>query len=253
MTTQSSEELKHYVGESLSLALLCAMNPAGISFETYKQTLGLVRYTSLERQTTDLPLFIRSPLHMASEVIPTLSDLVAYEMSFEHGLGSDGWLEVIATYPFVFVSYAVHPLPEIKKSPEWDLISDISFTNFIMLGGKSGIDNDIIGYVISQESNPGAILESSAFRSPTSVIAPGYTHEQIDAIRESEILACNNLMTTPNSILSSFVEEITTLGTSGVQLKFLYGVSTTPFNNIDKVITHIGKKAPRRTKKLIQP
>ena len=243
MRPQTSAELRVQVKESLCLALLCSLEPAGAPFETYEQKAGIVKYASLESHVKDPTVFLEDPLYLASGVLPTLSDLVMYEMSFEKGLGTDGWLETIARYPFLFASFAVAPKTD---GPIWEMLKDVTFTHFIMFGGKTGIGNDVIGFVISQESQPGVILESAAFQAPSSVIAPGYTQDLIDIVHQQEKVCIRNLLALPTSVLSSFIAEVKARDVSEIDLKVLYGFSTSPFNDIDKVITNIGKKANQR-------
>lgn len=236
------------IAQSLSFAILCALKPAGTEFSSYHQKIGEIRYSS---DTFEVPVleFMNTPFHFASNIAKPLSELVSYEMRVHKRSIpiKDSFLGVFAKYPFLFVTYGLTPLKDFKGSTTWDSLEDITFTHFLLVGGKTRVDNDAIGFVISQESQPGVLLEAVGFAAPTSIIAPGYSDEHIDFVKKQENICLSELLKTQEAA-SSFIDGISELDTSKLGIKVVYGVSTAPFNNIDKVISQI---ALRKRKKRI--
>ena len=244
VTDKSSvSDIYESVAKSLSLAVLCSLKPGGEPLRLYTQPQGEIRFDSCEFPVVDAVELLSTPSHLGNHILPLLSDLASFEMRMPKGIESDGCLWVLSRYPFIFLSFSL-VTKDPKHSARWDAISDITFTNFILVGGKTGFGNDIAGYVIFQESQPGVLLEASAFQTPSSVIAPGFSEEQLSVVKSQEIKSLSKLLKTEDSVLSSVLAEVHNLDFE-VGARFLYGVASNAFNNIDRIVSKVPNKTRR--------
>jgi len=241
-------QIQEEVTRSLSMGILCSLAPGGLEYDTYHQDSGEVRYAS---STFEAPLesFFRAPFPLASNLAQPLSNLIKHELQLPHSVSQGSLLTLIATYPFIFVTYGLTSLANHKPSSRWDTLRDITFTHFMSIGGQTGLGVDAIGFVIAQESRPGYLIEAAGFSSPTSIIAPGYSDIHVKFIKKQESNCLLELTHTPDSPTSSFIEELSTLDPSQVGVKIVYGVSSAPFNSIEEVISRINAKKKRTTPK----
>ena len=233
------------VTKSLNMGILCSLEPAGVPYLTYHQNTGEVRYTS---SIFHVPVaaFLNTPFHLASNVVGPVSDLVKSEMAIARPRQKHSSLLLLAKYPFIFVTYGLVALEGFEVTSNWDALQDITCNHFISVGGKTRIGVDAIGFVIAQESQPGSLIEAAGFAAPSSVIAPGYSEEHIALLRKQESNCLFELLKPNDSPLSSFIEEVSSLDTSHLGIKAVYGVSTAPFNNIEKVVSQIAIKRKRK-------
>ncbi len=239
-TKLNAEHIYASVAKSLSLAILCSLKSGNEPLKLYKQAQGEIRFSSSEFSNFDAESLLSTPSCLATHIIPLLSELIQIEMSLTRGLDTEGCLLILAKYPFIFTSFSFIT-SEKNPPPVWASIGDTTFTSFYLVGGKTGIGNDVSGFAIFQESQPGVILDSSAFVAPSSIIAPGFSPEMMRIVAQQEGKIVPKLKKTKGSVFNLILTELASIQIP-VEVRFLYGVGTTPFNNIDKVISRVNTK-----------
>jgi len=238
-------QIQREVARSISLGVLCGLQPGGVPYATYTQGEGDVRYSS---DTYEIPAssFFQESFHLASNLALPLSKLVAHEMGLPKP-PEDSLLSLLAGYPFIFATYGLSTVgDDIPINIE--LLEDITFTHFMLVGGEARIGNDAVGFVVSQESQPGDLIEAIGFVSPSSVIAPGYSEVHLKNLVQQENLSMKTILNAQESFTSSFIEEVAALGDVNLRAKIVYGVASSPFNNIDQVISKISLKRNKKRK-----
>lgn len=211
------------IAQNLTFGILSEMSQEDISWRRHISPEGVFVFDHMDQALTDPLELLKRPFYLGSGVLSLLTDLVAFELESDV---KDGCVSTLSRYPFVFLACS---FPDLDP-----FVRDVSFSEFLLIGGNSGVTRDALGCITFLETDPGSLLEHNSFLSPSNLIAPGYSDSSIKTLRGLERACRKKVMRSKGSTLNSVYEQFKSV--SQTKVRFLYGASSYPFNHIDEVL-----------------
>lgn len=167
------------------------------------------------------------------DLLESTQHLVREELDRDLAIAA-GWSGFYTRFPYIFLQFTLElatneDTARVQSDPElsllWELVSDVTYKSFVLLGGLSFMENDALGLLVMSKATSNEILNAFCYKSTTALFGVGYEKEHFDYLRAMENKLTRSIVSSEDCVFNAFLQNVRTLSHCEIKFRLKYAAN----------------------------